>query len=245
MFLTNDLRWDGFGAQYQSIIWSILFAECNNDTFLYSDIERMLNHEEDEKSFIEKAVSLMNLKGKYTNVTDVGPQVIYALKWPYFYKQVEKNMEFYHSSSSFKKIQDLYFSNKQTPFDDKHLHVAVHIRRPVSIDVRINGADTPNDYYFKCMNGIRNDFSQSEKPLQFHIYSQGKESDFDVFKEFNPVFHLDETTFPSFIGMTFADILVTSASSYSYTAALLSKGMVLYLPFWHPPRAHWKILFSA
>ena len=245
MFLTNDLRWDGFGAQYQSIIWSILFAECNNNKFLYSDIERMLNYEADENSFIKDAVSLMNLKGNYTNVTDVGGQVIYALKWPYFYKEVERDMEFYHSSSSFKKIQDLYFLNKKSPFDDKHLHVAVHIRRPVSIDVRTNGTDTPNEYYYKSMNSIRQGFSHSEKPLQFHIYSQGKESDFSVFSEFAPVFHLDETTFPSFIGMTFADILVTSASSYSYTAALLSKGIIIYLPFWHPPRAHWNMLLSA
>jgi hypothetical protein len=39
--------------------------------------------------------------------------------------------------------------------------------------------------------------------------------------------------------MVLADILVTGASSFSYTAGLLSEGIVYYIPFWHAPLPHW------
>ena len=85
MFITNDLRWDGFGAQYQSIIWSILWGECQGNTFYYSEIERMLNDTGNEKAFIESANTCINLRNKYPPVTS-SPHgsPVFALKWPYF-----------------------------------------------------------------------------------------------------------------------------------------------------------------
>jgi hypothetical protein len=242
MYLTNDLRWDGFGAQYQSILWSIVWAECKGHSFYYSEIERMLNDTGDETAFIASANTLMNLRDKYPSVmTAPHGSAVFALKWPYFYKEIEKNMEFFHNSDSFRRAQHSYFENKRSPFDSTHYHVAVHIRRPVAFDVRKEGTETPDIYYMKCMQTISS-LNTNGKPILFHIYSQGKEADFERYTVFPLVFHLTDDTFSSFNGMVFADMLVTSASSFSYTAALLSKGEILYLPFWHPPRAAWKVL---
>lgn len=55
MLITNDLREDHFGAQYQSILWNVLFAEVKGDTFLYSDIPRMHNRSDDEKNIFTKS----------------------------------------------------------------------------------------------------------------------------------------------------------------------------------------------
>jgi FkbM family methyltransferase len=239
MLLTNDLREDGFGAQYQSILWTILFAEVNGHTFLYSDIPRMDNPSDNAVTFLEKAVAFMNIKGHYPKVDSLGKTPIFAPKWPYFYGEIENNMEEYHSSSSFQKLKDLYYENKISPFDAQYMNVAVHIRRPMKFDIGTLGNSTPNSYYFRIMKHLQEFFSKSEKPLLFHIYSQGDESLFQDFKEFPVQFHLEDDTFDSFNGLVFADILVTSASSYSYTAALLSKGMIVYKQFWHPPRKHW------
>ena len=245
MNITNDLRWDGFGAQYQSIIWSIVWAECKGHTFYYSEIERMLNDTGDEKKFIQDANTLINLQTKYPPVTSAPHgSTVFALKWPYFYKEIEKNMEFFHNSDSFRRIQRSYFEGKKSPFDSEHYHVAVHIRRPVAFDVRQEGTAAPDGYYLGIMKNIMNHFQYmlTDKPVQFHIYSQGTEEKFEAYKAFPAVFHLTDDTFSSFNGMVFADMLITSASSFSYTAALLSKGEVIYMPFWHPPRAHWKVL---
>jgi hypothetical protein len=241
MLLTNDLREDGFGAQYQSILWSILLAEVNGHIFLYSDIPHMDNPTSNSKQFLEDAVQEMNIKGKFRPVDTVGKQLIFAPKWPFFYGEIETNMEKYHSSDSFKKLQTLYFENKTTPYDTNHTHVAVHIRRPMRFDTGTMGSDTPNTYYTNQMRRIQDFFKEASKPLLFHIFSQGKESDFQELIEFPVKFHLDDDTFQTFRGFVFADILITSKSSFSYVGALLSKGIIFYKPFWHPPRAHWTI----
>ena len=79
------------------------------------------------------------------------------------------------------------------------------------------------------------------KDLQFHIYSQGNIQDFDYFISNDTIFHINEDLTNTFIGLVVADILVTSASSLSYSAALISDGEIYYLPFWHPPLDNWII----
>jgi hypothetical protein len=239
MLLTNDLREDGFGAQYQSIIWTIVFAEVKGDTFLYSDIIRMHNPEKNTNDFLEKAIDCMNIKGNYPQVDSVGGVTIYAPKWPYFYKEIEYDMERFHDSISFQKIKYLYYKNKVSPFKNDVINIAVHVRRPNKCNIRLEGSDTPDEYYLNCMRLVYEKYKQENKECLFHIYSDGNEESFQNYKVFPVEFHLDEKTFESFNGMVFADALIISASSYSYVAALLSNGMIIYKPFWHPPRKHW------
>lgn len=241
MLITNDLRDDGFGAQYQSIIWTILFAEVKGDTFLYSDILRMDNPSDNTENFLQKAVETMNIKGNYPQVESVGGVTIYAPKWPYFYKEIERDMERFHDTGSLERIKYLYYKNKTSPFSADVVNVSVHVRRPNKCDIRVEGTDTPDEYYLACMKLIQEKYKQENKEYLFHIYSTGKEESFQNYKEFPVKFHFDEDTFETFNGMVFADVLILSASSYSYVAALLSNGIIIYKPFWHPPRKHWLI----
>jgi hypothetical protein len=64
-------------------------------------------------------------------------------------------------------------------------------------------------------------------------------SDYDEFDKEGLCFHLNENMFDTFTGLVAADILVTSRSSFSYTAAILSDGIIYYQPFWHPPGEKW------
>lgn len=242
MLITNDLREDGFGAQYQSILWTILFAEVKGDTFLYSDIPRMHNPSDDEKTFLQKAVDTMNIKGNYPQVESVGGVTIYAPKWPYFYKEIEHDMERFHDSASFNRLRYLYYKNKMSPFSSDSINVAVHVRRPNKCNVRMEGSDTPDEYYLNCMRIIQEKYKQENKECLFHIYSQGNEETFHMYKAFPVKFHFQDDTFETFNGMVFADVLILSESSYSYTAGLLSNGIIVYKPFWHPPRKHWFII---
>ena len=51
--------------------------------------------------------------------------------------------------------------------------------------------------------------------------------------------HLNESVEDAFNGLVFADALVTSASSFSYVAAMLTDGVVYYKHFWHKPSMKW------
>lgn len=71
--------------------------------------------------------------------------------------------------------------------------------------------------------------------IAIYLFSQGSEADFPEFKNFkNITFCLDMNAQDSFAHMVFADVLITSKSSFSYNPALLNKGIKL-VPanFWH------------
>ena len=51
----------------------------------------------------------------------------------------------------------------------------------------------------------------------------------------------DVAVIDTFIGLVAADILITSRSSFSYSAAIISDGEIYYQQFWHPPGDKWII----
>lgn len=243
MILTNDFRDDAFGAQYQSILWSILYAEENGHTFCYSPIRHMNTQEEDKQKFIREIEQFINLQCKYPNVFEKytkSNEIVYALRAPIFFTEIEKNIDKYHDSLTFQKLQSYYFENKTTPFDQEHIHIAVHIRRPLSFDVN-SAAYRSDTYYINNILIVQKLLVTAAKPLLFHIYSTGNPEDFKMYKNFPIQLHINETIPQTFLGMTFADFLITARSSFSYTAALLSRGTVIYNRFWHPPRKHWLV----
>lgn len=77
------------------------------------------------------------------------------------------------------------------------------------------------------------------------IYSQGKIDDFKEIALDNVHFFLDGDIKKTFHDLVTAKILVTSKSSFSYSAALLSTGTVYHLPFWAKPLGHWNTLIRT
>jgi hypothetical protein len=80
-----------------------------------------------------------------------------------------------------------------------------------------------------------------------HIYSQGAVEKFASFMANDVigkdvVLHLNDTNEQSYLGMAAADILITSASSFSYSAAFFSDGDIYYTDFWHKPCSWWNLL---
>ena len=72
--------------------------------------------------------------------------------------------------------------------------------------------------------------------------SQGKIEDFANYSSLceNMTIHLNEQPDVAFHRMVVSHVLMTNASSYSYTAALLSKKMIVYKKFWHTGAEKWK-----
>lgn len=181
---------------------------------------------------------------------------------PEFYdifNYVEKNIDRCMKSESMARIKEHYWQNKDRVRERKRVyrisdgdkythHLAVHIRRPNCDDTRPNsGEEYNNAYYIKYMLRILDDSNDKNRRIQFHIYSQGSEVRFADFTK-HPVIgsdvmlHLNENNEDTYLGMTLADILITSASSYSYSAAFFCDGEIYYTEFWHQPCSWWKIL---
>jgi hypothetical protein len=241
MFSTVEERSDGFGAQFQTMIYCILIAETSGKKYIHTPIKSMEHNYENDPEFINKIENLMNLKNNYEcikNPHDVKNCEIFTPH--HLIELFESNINFYLNSESLKNIKTIFWKNKNRNFfNNDKINVAVHIRRRNIHDNRIDGTDTNTEYYFNIINIIKEKYINNNKSLLFHIYSQNDISDYDNFDKTDIQFHLNENIFDSFIGMVAADILVTSRSSLSYTAAILSDGEIYYQQFWHPPGEKW------
>jgi len=257
---------DGFGAQYQRFIWTCIYAEEYEDaTFVYRTPKKIAHNYTAAPEFIHKMEEIMNMKSNYIHYEDIANK--HMITTPDFYdvfNYVEKNMDVCMKSRSMNKIKEHYWHNKNKDAERLRLfritanetstkythHLAIHIRRPNCDDTRPNGGEEyTNEYYIKSLLHIRGNYLKydANNRIQFHIYSQGNLDNFINIYE-DPIIgkdvmmHLDDNTEDTFIGMTVADILVTSASSYSYVAAFLCGGDIYYTEFWHKPCSWWNKL---
>ena len=94
-----------------------------------------------------------------------------------------------------------------------------------------------DEYFLNIIKTIREKYPKNS--LCFHIYSQGNNTDFQCYKNDDTILHINENIFDSFLGMACSDVLVTSPSSLSYVAALLSDGKIYYKKFWHTHKNNW------
>jgi hypothetical protein len=258
---------DGLGAQFQRFVWTCIYAEeCEESTFVYRSPEKMAHNYTDDPNYIQKLEDLMNMKPYYLNYSEaVADKSIGHIMTPDFYdifNYVERNIDKCMKSKSMARIKDIYWKNKdrardrpriyRIPDGDKTYthHLAAHIRRPNCDDTRPNGGEEyTNEYYIKSLLTIREKYMKqdSNNRIQFHIYSQGNEEKFaniSGHEILGPdiMMHINDSNEDSYLGMTMADILVTSASSYSYSAAFFCEGDIYYTEFWHKPCSWWNKL---
>jgi len=136
-------------------------------------------------------------------------------------------------------------------FNNKFLNIAVHIRRGDIIIGQKN--KNPNlllrwqgtDYFINILKNILENF-KTDKPVAIYVFSQGKIADFVEFNQFDNIHYcLDVNPMDSFLHMVFADILITSKSSFSYKPALLNNGIkICPKDFWHgyPGTSDWRLV---
>ena len=258
----NKIRDDGFGAQYQSIIASIIYSEQNNKEFIYSkpNLEHVY---EKESNDLHNIINLENSFRKFSSLTEEEKKQTQELGIYQVLDFFENNIDFYLQSKAMKKIINLYIKQSPSQYDDTYINVAVHIRRcsihknidfswqHKNIDVKNTKTELlstlserflPDDYYLNIIKEIKLKYTSggSSKLIKFHIFSEGTKEDFKNFDDISDIqFHLNESIPDTFSNLVHADILVTSASSFSYVAALLSTNIIYAKSFWHKHASHW------
>lgn len=241
-YLINIERTDGFGAQFQSIIFYILYAELNGLEFAYRPITDMEHNYDNDPNFIVQINEFINIIDNFSTISNVNMSDVVDIPSGLIYNTVENSIVMYTDNNpSLNKIKNCFWKTKdRNVFKNNRINVAVHIRRPNIHDNRIEGCDTNDTYYLAVINSIRTKYCN--KNLIFHIYSQGEIANFECYKNEDTELHINESVTSTFLGLVGAEILVMSRSSFSYSAALLSDGEVYYLPFWHRPKQSWIVV---
>jgi hypothetical protein len=248
MYYTTKRRTDGFGAQFQNIIIDILYT-YNNTTnqYVFPIINKFEHNYTNDPDFVGRLIRYMNLRDHFSLNDSINTsRNIHYYNTADNYTYVEDNLTQLLASPTMELIKSLFYANKNTPYDTTYYNVAVHVRRHNKDDNRIDGTNTPCEYYLNIMNYIRAKHSSDKKPLRFHIFSQCDNSNTEAeikikFINKDTVFHINGHVLPTFHGMVFGDALITSASSYSYCAAMLNNGVIYYKKCWHKPSDKWII----
>ena len=241
-YITTEPRTDGFGAHFQNIIIDILYTyNATTNQYVFPNIASFEHNYTNDPGFTNRLVRYMNLRDHYSMPSGVADTISHYSSIVSNYPYVENNLTQLLASPTMNLIKSLFYADKTTPFDTTYYNVAVHVRRHNKADSRIDGTNTPAEYYLNVMKYIRANHANTEKPIRFHIYSQCKD-EMELRQKFTNTdteFHLNGDVLPTFHGMVFADALVTSASSYSYCAAFLCNGVIYYKKFWHKPADNW------
>lgn len=140
--------------------------------------------------------------------------------------------------------------NYNLEYKDDRFNIAIHVRRTVIIDgktIEETGAVRElrwlsNDYYEKVLKQVLENINPG-KPIAVWVFSTGKKEEFESFSKYGEVhFCNDMDEYRSFAHLIFADLLITSKSSFSYKPALMNNGIkVCPRNFWHgyPVASDW------
>jgi hypothetical protein len=112
--------------------------------------------------------------------------------------------------------------------------IAFHIRRGYDVTRTANSDRFIEvSHYLEYIKELRKIMN---KPYRIHLFSKNEilEELQNINIDNDIVLHIGENVIDTFKSLVNCDILFTSPSSFSYTAAMLRrKGLVLYNPFWH------------
>lgn len=166
----------------------------------------------------------------------VNEKVVFIAEQDQFYKaqygvMEEIQQKFYHAPAR---------KNDHLEYSKEHFNIAIHVRRG---DIMTDPSNPnlamrylSNDYFEKVLSQVYTHFSASQpQPIHIYFFSQGLPEDYPEFAKY-PNLHwcMDMGAQDSFLHMVYADLLITSKSSFSYKPALLCKGIkVCPKNFWH------------
>lgn len=227
-YVTTPRRRDGLGAQVTTTMTALLLAKLKGLTYVhkpFTDIARGISP--------ERAEAFFNLGHGELQLDALDPKP-------------EKGLFLFSSSrvNPFRwgliaqSVKDKYYlTPKTTTYDSTKINVAFHVRRGDITREHVSDRFTENEVVLAIQKRI----ATLQHPFAYHLFSQGEPKDFEGFDAFQ--LHLDEDPLETFHHLVAADVLIMAKSSFSYAAALLSEGIKVYEPHWHPPVMDWIIAY--
>lgn len=244
MLLTNLVYKDGFGENFKHIIYIMFYTEFTGDIFHYSPLNKDIGHNYyQDVNFISKKEKLINIINHFEIVNEKNEY--YSVGKFDLIHFFELNCHLFLNSKTLVKLKTIFKEANVDRFNKTFFNVAIHIRR-VNIEDKnilhtrktiIPGTEISIDVYKDIIKDIKNKY----KNCKIHIYSQGDKKDFD-FEDKDVVLHLNEDIEDTFRDFVYADLLVVAPSSFSYSAALISDGIIYYINSYHKPLPNWNLI---
>jgi hypothetical protein len=256
-FITCAGKQDGAGAQALAIMSTLLFANQLGLTYVHTPFKKIAHNTKLDKIWEDRWENFFNLGQEELNVEKVNqldivevqklskislkvPNTLYVVNQCHQYANLFPNKY----GNIIPSLREKYLSSKENislPFKkSKEINIAIHIRRG---DVKAEGTYsiryTKNTSLVRTVKQVVQLLASYGLKTRLSLYSQGEINDFGELKNMNISFKLDECPFSTIDELIAADVLIMSKSTFSYVAALLSQGIVMYEDFYHKPLSGW------
>ncbi len=254
MYITTVGKNDGAGAQIQAVFSTMLFAQMQGFTYVHTPFtaiehaDNPLHWASQWETFMglgygEMPVEALPPETKRVQLASIGRLLgragtLYLV--PHCHPYADAFPDQYILLKE-RFSQKYHHVPKNVPHfnDPTRCNVAIHIRRgdvtPKTHPLRY----TADSYNLTVLEKIQTVLRGLGIDPLIHVYSQGAVENFSEYARREMCLHINESAFATFHAMVTADILVMSKSSFSYSAALLSTGIVFYQKFWHTPLREW------
>jgi hypothetical protein len=233
-----------FAGYYNLKFANSPFSSSEWDSFLgFGEGEAQVD---DLKKKKYKIVKLPRFDSENNNEISLIGKIINSYKAENILFSLESDQGYMRQFETAKILQNKFFSAKARD-DDKLIYsatdfnIAIHIRRGDIVGVKDDGSSLwetrwlDNQYYVNILKQVLTTIKSGKRKVEVYLFSQGKQSDFKEFEQFDNVnYCFDFNAINTFLHMCFADLLISSKSSFSYKPALISKGIKISPGvFWH------------
>ncbi len=119
--------------------------------------------------------------------------------------------------------------------------VCIHVRRGDVTKENYPNRWLSDDYYLNIIEDIKKQLNGKEYKIIIHTQKTGFNE--SKFKNYNVIYDVDMQDNETWLDMVDSDILVLGKSSFSYGAAFITNGKVIYPEegMFHPPMPDWFI----
>eukprot|EP01083_Nonionella_stella_P141033 433791_1 len=231
-------REDGLGAQITGVMWCIAFKLAHPATYQYYYFPF---HTSNHMYFDNTTRDLTQLE-RFTNIGSQERNILnksepcicchWNIVYDKKYRSWRKNRSHTFNATVRAYLRSSYLQNKKdlTVFAPNTFNIAVHIRKGDATDRQIK-----HEYFIFIMEYIETSMNDTDQIKVFHIYS---EYNFDKQRfeatlnrselHMNVKFHLEMDLNLTYHGLVTADVLVTSNSKLSWSAAILSQSKYIF-----------------
>jgi hypothetical protein len=258
-YITCSGKKDGAGAQVLAVMSTMLFAEVNHLKYIHTPFVKLQHNYENDIEWERKWENFFNLgmgelkigervlKINHEIYLDEDPLIIRKqANTLYLVRHCHEFIDLFPNQYSRIKdrLVDKYYGSSKSScdlnYDLEKVNIAVHIRRgDVNGNNQFWDKFTENRYISNVLSKILEIIISQGLEPSVCVYSEGEKAGFLELERFNPKFYLNISPFTTFHNLVCADVLLLSKSTFSYSAALLSNGIVFYESFKHRPQNGW------
>jgi len=258
-YITCAGKSDGGGAQVHAMMSTMAFAHKVGVNYAHSPLCQIEHNSKGDNEWELRWEDFFNLGRGEVLVRDLDVsklRVVHLKKARHFKRRRKTLYVIPHCHdfcdnvpNAYRDIQKSLIDKYQTSQSSEQrsndggggVEIAVHVRRGDVSQGENSKRYTDNHLILSRLNNTKRFLTSKGKGVSIRVYSQGEATDFQEFLDAGARLYLNEDVFVTLDHLISADILLMSKSSMSYCAALLSKSVVVYEPFWHQPMSHWVV----